>query len=64
MVKELEHLFYMKRLREQGLFCLAKTWVWRYPTAAFQYLQKGYQAHGARLFTAVRCGSKETIDIA
>lgn len=25
MVKEMEHLFFVKRLREQGLFCLAKT---------------------------------------
>jgi len=30
--------------------------VWGHPTAAFQYLQNGYQAHGARLFTVVHRG--------
>lgn len=56
MVKELEHLLCEKRLKEWGLFSLAKTRLWRYLTAAFQYLQKGCQAHGARLFTVVHCG--------
>lgn len=36
MVKELEHLLYEKRLKERGLFNLAKTRLWRYLTAAFQ----------------------------
>lgn len=50
MLRGLEHLCYVDRLREVGLFSLEKRRLWGDFTAAFQYLEWAYKKHGERLF--------------
>lgn len=49
--RELEHLFYTDRLREQGMFNLKRRGLWGDFVAAFQYLQGAYEQEGHQLFT-------------
>ena len=53
MIRGLEHLFYDERLRELGLFSLAKRRLQEDFTVAFQYLKGAYQQEGKQLFTIV-----------
>jgi len=43
IIRRLQHLSYKERLRELGLFNLAKRMLWRDLTAAFQYLKGAYK---------------------
>ena len=54
VVRELEHMPWEERLREQALFSTEKRWFWEDLTAAFPHLQGSYQEDGARLFGVVR----------
>ena len=58
MVRGLEHLSYEERLRELGLFSLAKRRLWGDPIVAFQYLKGVYKQEEERLFMRVDSGRK------
>ena len=53
----MEHLPYVDRLKELGLFSLEKRRLHRDLTAAFQYLKRSCRKEGDRLFSRV-CGDR------
>jgi len=53
MLRGLEHLSYVERLRELGLFSLEKRRLWGILIAVFQYFMGAYKQEGERLFTRV-----------
>ena len=53
MIRGLEHLSYVERLRELGLFSLKKRGVQGDLIVAFQYLKGAYKQEGEWLFTIV-----------
>ena len=53
MLRGLEHLSYVERLRELGLFSLEKRRLWGNLIAVFQYFKGAYKQEGEQLFTRV-----------
>ena len=53
MIKGLEHLSYVERLRELGLFSLEKRRLWVDLIVALQYLKGAYKQEGEQLFVRV-----------
>ena len=57
MIRGMEELSYMERLRDLGLFSLEKRRLRGDPTVAFQYLNGSYRKEGDRLLIRV-CGDR------
>ena len=53
MIRGLEHLSYVERLRELSLFSLEKRRLQEDLIAAFQYLKGAYKQEGERLFICI-----------
>lgn len=51
MTRGLEHLCYVEKLRELGLFSLKKRRLQKDHIAAFKYLREDYKQKGEQLFT-------------
>ena len=56
MIRGQEHLSYEERLRELGLFSLAKRRLQGDLIVAFHYLKEAYKQEGERLFVRVESG--------
>ena len=53
MIRGLEQLSYLEKLRQLGLCNLEKRGLWRYLTVAFHCLRGAYKQKGDQFFTQV-----------